>query len=771
MFEIVPKDNWLQEIISLPLHTQESLFSLQSSSLRRIQNLEPSFIFLNYPDMLGSLLLSRLCQIIALETLCYQTCSGLRFRTAGSSRRPHMSQYHNFMEVNYSEDSLECEHFTQGPCSSESNNYGLQKNSNHNPGMSMKLKDNSKCPTSREQHTTSPSTIYQVSLGMENEKGPEKMQGSIPLENIPIEDNHSTYEMSGTPLNFMLSQDSKIMNHPQDKRKRTPLPKQNIAVGQDVYSTQNSESKRRKEEFIKTFGTQGRVSMSHPDSTVEWLKDSGVVLAGDNGISKSNLIENSPHTPFSKSLVEIQKRFGISESESSVSNISNTRRSGHYLVLLQKIGIINANRSPTLCYEIYDFFCGIYKNITGKNKCSQQEIDAIKLAAKHGGYTIVMSFLGVLRVFEGQQLGKEDMEVLLNDGWSFMKDFYSSWKTADLEDFAFGKLYRYSSDGALDPGFHLRYLKKINDSSNVPFSLVHALSLFWSKAKGQSKVPQDFDYWQESIDIFENDSKSIQGGLYERMGIKNYAFWGPEQFSRKNWYSYGEASMESDRIWHLASNAAQFHTPLGQNMCKELHSFFEDLIQRLKISYNSLNDPHPSLKLSVQSHKTLSEINANNLDLIFKAVGMAEYRVVVPFIGIIRILNRRNLTVEQLQKLMENAIKFLKDTFGKWEHLDFHPKNIQHLFKYKKNMFTPQNKLDDPGQMFQTLFGFSDKNRFPSRAILTLLRSWHSLAIKGDPSSPNYIQFPIEKIPSGTFLEWNSQVMKILKDNNSIDIY
>ncbi|EGG05632.1 uncharacterized protein MELLADRAFT_64060 [Melampsora larici-populina 98AG31] len=422
----------------------------------------------------------------------------------------------------------------------------------------MTLKGNNQCPTSREQHPTPPSMIYQASLGMENENGPEHRQGISPLEHLPIEDNHSTDEMRRTQLNLMLSQDNQILNHPQDKRKGAPLPKHNIAAHPNVYSTQNCNSKRRKKEVVKTFGTQGRASMSHPDSKMDLLK-LGVGLAGDNGESRINLIDNSPHTSFSKSLTEIPNRL----SESFVSKSRNARKSGHYLVLLQKIGILNANRSPTLCYEIYDFFCEIYKNIKGKNKFSEQEIDAIRRAAKHAGFTIVMTFLGILRVFEGNQYGKDDMEVLLHDGWSFMKDFYSSWQEAEFEEFGFGNVQSYCSEGALDIKFHLRYLKQIYDSSHVPLSLVHSISLFWSENKGQSKVPQDLsDYWQESIGIFENDSKSIQGGLYERMGIKNYAFWGPEQFQRKQWYSYGGTSMETERIWHLASNAAQFHTPL-----------------------------------------------------------------------------------------------------------------------------------------------------------------------------------------------------------------
>ncbi|KAH9817117.1 hypothetical protein DFH28DRAFT_963110 [Melampsora americana] len=517
----------------------------------------------------------------------------------------------------------------------------------------------------------------------------------------------------------------------------------------------------RKEHFYGSPILDGaRLSGSNTADLTQRVKDRSDIPLGEGSKTNSDLIKDVAHDAVGKGLL---KGVQISPILSNcISRTRNNSESGIYLVTLRKIGMLHSSRSPNLCYEPYEYFCKIHNRIESQNKLSVEEIEGIRLAIKNAN-VVVMAFLGILIVFEGETYGMKDMDNLLNDGWRFMKNFYSEWETVELKDCGFEKSVQYYSRGAFDPNFHLRYLKQIRGVNKIPLPLVHSICLLWSKGRVQSKIPQDLSkYWHQITNTYNHDSKSIKGGLYERIGIKNYSFWGPEQFFRSKWYLYGDGKGVSHRIWMLASNSAQFHTNVGRHICEELHIFFEDLIQKLQISYNHFDQFHDSQNMSPGAQVVSSESHPTNFALVVKAVSMAEYRVVVPFIGMIRILNQEDLEEEQLQKLMESAISFLKENFGRWDYLDFHPNNIQNLLCYTSNTIKDFNVLNDPIKMFKLLSGFADKNGFPSQAILCLLDSWHKSVITSQPGSERYIGFPIKDIPILSSIEWNSYLTRMM---------
>ncbi|KAH9816944.1 hypothetical protein DFH28DRAFT_196073 [Melampsora americana] len=653
------------------------------------------------------------------------------------------------------------------------NTFGSQESLNPNLERMVTLQGENHCSTSATQYPniTPPSSIGKMALNLEKDCTQEGLEETGILETIDDAGHVVPDEMN--PFNYGVSEKIQMMDKSMGLQQGINQFQHTSVLGPNIYSTKISESGKRNLQSIQTVnpnkenslfmleGTRG-LNNNNADKTIPGSANHELLVMK----RKSHHIENL--VPDSVDISAPKKQKSIPEG--CVSKTKAGLQSIHYFLVLQEIGMKNSNRSSKLCYEIYDFFWKTYEKIKSQNKLNLKEIEDVKNAVRNAGHKVSMTFLGILRVFEGEGYDSDGIEDLLNDGWDFIKEFYSSWQRSKYDDLGFEHPERYSTQDVFDPDFHLRYLKKIHVNGRIPLSFVHSISLLWSKERGRSKIPQDLSKdWQKINDVSKLESEVIQGGLYERFGIRNHSFWGAGQLIRRKWKSDGDTMRSSQLIWKLASNAAQFHTNVGQRSCKELHTFFEDLIQKLQSSYKNLNGHDTLQDISAESEGISSETHSKNLELIIKAVSMAEYRVIVPFMGLIRILNEKDLSVEELQELMDNAIDFVKEEFKKWETLDFHPQNLLNLFEYKMFTVKSQSKLGDPVQMFKILFGYSDTNGFPNQAILFLLRSWYTSVLTSKPGSKDHLQFRIEEIPLWKFEKWNSYVKKMLTDEDSIE--
>ncbi|KAH9814982.1 hypothetical protein DFH28DRAFT_861568, partial [Melampsora americana] len=415
--------------------------------------------------------------------------------------------------------------------------------------------------------------------------------------------------------------------------------------------------------------------------------------------------------------------------------------------LLQRIGVFHANRSSTLCYEIYDFFVEIYRRMIDNFRNDPEAIESAKQAVKNASYGVVMAFLGILRVFEGED--EDGLEALLDDGWKYMQNTFRPWKSAILEDLTCGEKTKYDFRLALNSKFHLNYLKDIDNISHIPPSLVYLLSQDWAKSLERSKIPRGHRYlhMERIVETYRIDSELTQGGLYDRMHIRNSAFWGPEEFSRKQWYQFGGLDKSSRDTLILSSTAAQFHTPVGREMCKVVHRFFEDLIQHLQFSYKEVNGYNSGQNLPVEA--------IEHIGMIQRAVSIAEYRVTVVVIGAVRILNQKDLDDFQLQILLMNAWKFLKQEFFKWTSLKFHRETSQDLFSHDSVRVKQKCEYDSPETMFRGLAAFKDKNDFPKQCITYLLRSWRDSISGINSDTKEYLGFHVASIPEGRVEKWN----------------
>ncbi|KAH9818749.1 hypothetical protein DFH28DRAFT_1023191 [Melampsora americana] len=586
--------------------------------------------------------------------------------------------------------------------------------------------------------------------------------------NIEMLESHpSVSTQASDPINSIflnpIAGEEHTTNLSGNKRKEDHQLQSNGVFDSGTHSFEESTLKRNRKELD--------LSPDQDDDYIHYLETHLHSISDDPVVRK----EGTDDVEISSSLQKGSKpsRFpeihgnhvyqSIQESQSNVGRDT--------FVLLHKIGILSAVRSPSLCYEIFEFFLGIHNTIKERNEGNLEAMRAVRIAIRGAAHKVVMAFLGILRVFEVGESGENDIESVINNGWIFMKDFYGRWKDAKPKNLYFGQSVEFDPKLSFDSDFHLRYLKD-KAFHQLSFSMVHSFSLLWSKQIGQSRVPKDIcNYTKKVEEIWETDSKSSKGGLYGRTNIKNYAFWGPEQFERSNWHVYGKEHISPKEIWHFSSNAAQFHTPIGRELCKELHAFFEDLIQTLHFSYNKINHQDASQNIPTQSIDQLNKVQSEHLGLIVKAVSLAQYRVIVPFIGLIRILNQKKLTADQLDRLIQNALNFVKLTFSKWKTLNFCSKNHAGLFFAPDvNKFKVILVSGSPGSMFQFLTGFAkETGSFPFQPILELLRSWQISITTSKPGSEYHLDFDIMGIPTTSYKKLSKHVVKHLGDCHSQD--
>ncbi|KAH9814983.1 hypothetical protein DFH28DRAFT_893638 [Melampsora americana] len=453
---------------------------------------------------------------------------------------------------------------------------------------------------------------------------------------------------------------------------------------------------------------------------------------------------SEPQNHLKESTKSQRQRYAISSSKTKI--VASKR---NQFTLLQKIGILNVNRSSTLCYKIYNFFVTIHSKMVHNFEKHPTAMKATTQSLKNAGYGVVMAFLGALRVFEGEKSGECDLEILLSDGWSYLQETLEILESAEIDDLRFGEVTKLDPALATNSKFLLRYLKDFECTNHIPVSLVYSLCQDWASRRQRFKIPRgpQYPYVGKIDEIYKTDSNSIQGGLYQRMGIRNHAFWGPDQFTRRPWYVYGYTVRETQKMLVLGSTAAQFHTPIGREMCKLVHMFFEELIQDLQISYKELK--------GYKHSQTLPAEALRQIDMIIKAVSLAEYQVTVVIIGAIRLLNQQHLNELQLQRLLENAWNFLRKVFSGWKLLRLDREISKNFFSYESVRVNVRDGLSDPQTMFWALAGFKGKYSFPQQCILHLLRSWRSSISDIKPGSKEYLGFQVTHIPKGRFEDWN----------------
>ncbi|EGF98766.1 uncharacterized protein MELLADRAFT_113231 [Melampsora larici-populina 98AG31] len=508
------------------------------------------------------------------------------------------------------------------------------------------------------------------------------------------------------------------INHPMES-------KSNMEIHQKDDSNQK---KRKKGLWVKTSAESSRKSNKRFNTNLDvdrhkiinqtqQDKISSESLDNDYSPRSSHLFEDNPPGAYIKS--EIPKYLELKD-------LDQSHLGKRKLTISKNIGIMNVNRSPTLCYEIVDWFHEIYMRIRVQCK-DDSEIKSLGCAVKNAYLGIVMPFFGILKAFEYDESGTHDIQMLLNDGWKYIKNIFSHWKSATPEHFEFGKITKFGkASDILISGWQLKYLKGISGPVSIPFSLVMSIVHMWSKDQWNSRIPEDINLGR-LMEVNESDTSSREGGLYSRSGIRNDAFWGAEQFSKDHWYLIGSAELPLPNRTGNIYNSAQFHTNIGRGMCKNVHSYFEKLIRDLIGRYKELNND--SFYTTPKGVHISNTMHSPNLDLIVQAVSIAQYKVTVPYMGALRHFYKRLLSEEQLEILLMNAWIFLKEIYSKWILLDFQPNNLEQLFQSKGIGNFQIHRSTDPAYMFKIHFKLN-KSRTPKSLVIHLLNSWSKMITK-----------------------------------------
>ncbi|KAH9816703.1 hypothetical protein DFH28DRAFT_890447 [Melampsora americana] len=435
------------------------------------------------------------------------------------------------------------------------------------------------------------------------------------------------------------------------------------------------------------------------------------------------------------------------------------KRNGHRnpdrFSIFQSVGIMAVNRSPTLCYKVYEWFLELEDKM---HKRFRRDIESIEvhLAVRNAGYEVVMAFLGILKVFEYNGSGNDELQDILEAGWTYMKNFYDQWNNKEI--CATAKLDKHiEKDWSLDPQSQLIYLKHKKETEVIALGLVHSMSIDFSNNRGNSKVPIRFspEDWDRLVKVYSEDSTSTEGGLYLRGNIKNNSFQAAEKLSGIR--STSKTINMKKQLVLLASDAAQFHTPIGRDMCRDVHIFFEQLNHSLHASYRSKNRYHLGQLLKTEELHQFNDKNKTNMDQIVQAISMAQYKVTVVYIGLIRAFNQKTLSEGQLQILVQNAWDFLKHKFSQWESIDFQAENHPQLFNYHENHVPLKtNDLNLPEVLFRSLSGYYHTYNVPISCVLHLLRSWTQHRQNTKPGPENFLDFPIKTFPPVPFSKWKS---------------
>ncbi|EGG05546.1 uncharacterized protein MELLADRAFT_107370 [Melampsora larici-populina 98AG31] len=427
---------------------------------------------------------------------------------------------------------------------------------------------------------------------------------------------------------------------------------------------------------------------------------------------------------------------------------------------LQSVGTQAVDRSPTLCYKVYEWFLDLYRKMEMRFK-GEIKSKKIHLAVKNALYGVVMPFLGILKVFEYNDTGKDELESLLEDGWTYMENFYDKWN--DKEIYVTGKLNKHKGGKwSLDPQSQLLYLIARAYTKDLSVKMVHEMAIEFAKHRENSKIPKRFltTDWEKVLNVYNTDSISMEGGLYGRGQIRNYSFQAADKLLRLN--SKERKPYSKTEMASFASKAAQFHTPIGREMCKDVHIFFENLNHKLHVLYNDKEIYQSDQLLQPEDIKILKNKHEMNTAQIIKGVSMAQYKLTVVFIGLIRAFNEDFLSEDQIQLLLINAWDFLKKEFSQWERFDFQAENHPYLFNHDENSVKLNiNDLDRPEAMFRKLSGFSNSYGVPRSCVVHLLKSWieHIQRIKS--GTENSLDFPVHSFPAQPFSTWKSYLNKL----------
>ncbi|EGG01016.1 uncharacterized protein MELLADRAFT_67300 [Melampsora larici-populina 98AG31] len=432
------------------------------------------------------------------------------------------------------------------------------------------------------------------------------------------------------------------------------------------------------------------------------------------------------------------------------------RQSKEALVMLQNIGAFYVNNSPSLCISTTIWFEELKSDMIKNNSSENSVVKAVEHAMRLAHLEITMCFFGLMQIFAAKTVDQSSLGIMMQEGWRFIKDEFETWRDLDLTRNGLESIQNLQI--TKDPhiphkklgvtasweGFYVRgngkrplssfeYLSSLTQFTNIQFKFFRVLIDKWNQHQTVLKLGrQALGHSYSEIQTFRNlHVKYIHGGFYSRAGIGNLVFSGVK-LSRDNGVSSNEpqAVKTGHQICLRFSQCAQFHSPVGFDMCQDVHIFFVSLIEHLLSSYKSVYDCDTSAAgkhiRSRTKHLSSSDQHQGNVQNIVKAVSMAQYRLTVAFMGLVRALYSKDVQDHTLQILLASAWDFLKGIFSRWRDFKF-DQDLHTLFKVRSsNEDRMATNWEDPHRLFNALWKHKDIARYPLQilGLKTLFQAW-----------------------------------------------
>ncbi|EGF99869.1 uncharacterized protein MELLADRAFT_112321 [Melampsora larici-populina 98AG31] len=605
--------------------------------------------------------------------------------------------------------------------------------------------------------------IQDYSISLDDLLGPERC-----LENH----NKDSEDIHRDTHRRLLDVDHGLSNTESRKRKKKPenilhdqVSLQSVLPG-DLPQTDFSDidtPARKLHSSAKDFQGKNLLQELNLQSETRSIPKSRVAL-GPNHIR----IQEIPTSSCSGSLV----RFPLVDI--SRKDFRSSTKSRDLLPVLQRIGAYFVNTSPGLCYETTQWFEKLEKDMLENNNWDQSKAKLIYQAIKISHLKVTMCFLGLIAVFANSGGDEFSLDILLKEGWNLIKLNFEKWRPLNITDLNNSHIktvtdfdstinFRKKKYDWSNPEFRFHHLCHLKEPRKLTLDPVHHLILEWDKQRTTSQIfVTKFAWYHSQIQKFHDTYvKQRHGGFYGRGDIRNIAFKGvkvtgryvteaPEPANITHWYE----------ICKSLSSSAQFHSPVGMALCQEVHSFFVSLIDNLLECYKGSyqGDVSSDGKALWEEDKELSDIKPHKMifERIVKAISVAEYRVSVIFIGLVRALYQKEQSEHTFQLILKSAWEFLEGIFTKWKDFQFDQK--LHEFFNGKVSISENSVVDysDPEQLFHELLTYQDPSVFcmPIHCAQSLLKSWNNHLAYLQKSDPHEFDFVIKVLPDESPLTW-----------------
>ncbi|KAH9813196.1 hypothetical protein DFH28DRAFT_1109221 [Melampsora americana] len=415
------------------------------------------------------------------------------------------------------------------------------------------------------------------------------------------------------------------------------------------------------------------------------------------------------------------------------------------LIMLKDIGLFHAANSPIFAYQLTKWFKNLrdeMMKVSGQDKSLAQNIHK---AIDYAHWWVTMGVFGIISIHFNNVLDSPFMQKILEHAWQMMKTVFDPWRSIGIENTRPQEIpggSEFKQGDLLDPQSLFRYFVKVRIPSKMKSHIFKSILQKYNEASRTSQIPIPKSLGQlhnKVKRLYSKDMIFIHGGFYSRASISNLEF---EAIKFHNGHKITSwASNLSEKHNYAAcrslSLSAGFLVPEGIELCQRVHHFFVELIIELLKKYKVSNRLHLYSLQQIHLGPTVppefkEPEHEYNMETIVKAVSVAEYRITVGFIGMIRSIYKDILKETQMNTLIESGWEFLQKEFSKWKLLSFEDGKNSILFTQidtpQKNRLLSKSYMDPP-KSFQYLCKLSKMIAhapIPSTYLKILLRSWYT---------------------------------------------